>query len=67
MYCAIHKTKNMVNIYKKYCAHEGCQKNPAYNYVGQKKGIYSWEFGMLRLMSRGSEKSQPIWRNNIPL
>ena len=40
LYCAQHKTEEMVNVKNKMCIQEGCNTRPTYNEKGQKKALY---------------------------
>ena len=40
MYCASHKLETMINVNDKTCLFENCEKQPNYNYVGEKIALY---------------------------
>ena len=55
MYCASHKLETMINVNDKTCLFENCEKQPNYNYEGNKKGIYCLshkEIDMVNVVSK---------------
>ena len=40
LYCATHKKEGMINTKTATCIHEGCKKQPSFNYEGQTKALY---------------------------
>ena len=40
LYCAQHKTDDMVDVRNKTCCEKGCKKHPIFNMEGETKGLY---------------------------
>lgn len=69
LYCLTHKLDGMVNVKRPSCIHEGCKKQPFYNYRGEKRlycSIHKLD-GMVNVVSptcihEGCTK-QPVFNN----
>jgi hypothetical protein len=69
LYCLNHKLEGMVNVKRPVCTHQGCKKQPFYNYKGEKR-LYCLTHkldGMINVVSpscihEGCTK-QPVFNN----
>ena len=67
-YCYLHKLETMINVKHKTCLFENCEKQPCYNFQGNKIGIYCLlhkEIDMINVVSKRcilkNCKSRPLF------
>jgi len=70
-FCAEHRSPDMVDVKHKICEEDGCEKIPAYNIRGEKKGRFCAEHrspDMVNVISKTCEEDgcekQPIYNIN---